>query len=122
MSRPAPRPTDRQGAIAALAVAGAGLVLMALVSLALDALLAARLRAALAGAGAPVAGLPVTLPHLTGWDCRALTGRMWYLPLAPALSRLPVPPGAVARPVRGRCAWSGFSPVTLTLPAPRVQP
>jgi hypothetical protein len=122
MSRPAPRPTDRKGAFAALAVAGAGLVLMALVSLALDALLAARLRAALAQSGAPVAGVPVTLPHLTGWECRALTGRMWYLPLAPALSHLPVPPGALARPVRGRCAWAGYSPVILTSPAPGVLP
>jgi hypothetical protein len=116
--QPRPGQTDRRGALAALAVAGVGVVLIAVLSLALDAVLAARLRAGLAQAPAVTPARPVTLPQLTRWECLALTGGMWVLPLAPQLSRLPLPPGVVASPDRGHCGGGGYSPVTLTIPLP----
>jgi len=114
MSRPAPRRPDRKGALAALAVAGLGMALIALVSLALDAILAARVRGVLSQAPPVTLAGPVILGQLTRWECRALTGGMWFLPLSPQLARLPLPAGVVARPVRGRCDWKGLSPVILT--------
>lgn len=117
--RPAPRPGSRErpaGVLAALAVAGGAALLAAGVSLALDAVLAARLRAALAAAPPLVPGGTVTLRDLTRWECRALTGGLWMVPLKPQLARLPLPDGTVAIPARGGCGGAGLAPVVLTRP------
>ena len=117
--RPAPRPkprNDMAGVLAALAVAGGAALLAAGVSLALDAVLAARLRAALAAAPPLAPGGTVTLRDRGRWECRALTGGLWMVPLRPQLALLPLPDGTVAIPARGRCGGAGLAPVVLTLP------
>jgi hypothetical protein len=94
--------------VAALAAAG--------VCLALDAWLAHRLRAALDGVRMPGPGEVVRLATLGRWECRALTGGLWWLPLAPQLARLPLAEGVTARPAAGVCAPSGLAPVDLVGP------
>jgi len=120
MGRPAPRGKslpERRASQAVAAVALVAAVLAAGLSLTLDAVLAARLGATLAGQPMPANGGTITLRGLGRWECRALTGGLWMLPLRPRLDRLALPPGTRARPAGGTCRPHGPAPVILTRPA-----
>ena len=116
MSRPAPRrkqETTRNQRRDVAKFFAAVVALFVLISLLLDTLLAWPLRARLAELRPVPAGQVVRLQWLGAWDCRALNGELWWLPILPQTRRLEFPHGLRVLPGQNPCGRRGYSTLQL---------